>query len=70
MLDWIAAPLTLTSLWLTASKAEGQRYAGFLIGGLGSCFWLAWAITIGSLPGALINALIVALYVRGAVKNG
>lgn len=65
-LDWLATVASLASIYYLG---DGRR-VGFTLGMLGAVLWCAFGVMAGSVAGALLNALLLGLFMRGYRKWG
>jgi hypothetical protein len=62
--DWIATVLSLASIYCLG---DGRRF-GFSLGVAGAVLWFAFGLIVSSIATALLNALLVGLFLRGYWK--
>lgn len=65
-LDWAATAVTLVSIY---ALGDGKRF-GFALGMAGAVLWCAFGVLAGSAAGALLNAILIGLFLRGYWKWG
>ncbi len=61
MLDYIAAPVTMTGIYLMARK----RRVAWLFSIAGAVLWLGFGFEIGSVATVAMDAVVISLGIRG-----
>jgi hypothetical protein len=65
-LDWAATIVTLISIY---ALGDGKR-SGFALGMAGALLWCVFGVLAASAAGALLNAILFGLFLRGYLKWG
>jgi hypothetical protein len=68
-LEWPAMAISLVAAWLIASKQARKRIVAFVLLILGNLLWIAWGWGDGAYALIFLNAGLLALNVRGILKN-
>lgn len=68
-LQWPAMAITLLSAWLVASQSKRKRRFGFWFFIASNMLWVAWGWHDGALALIGLQIGLLALNVRGAMKN-
>jgi hypothetical protein len=69
LLQWPAMIVTLIASWFLASKSAHKRVVAFALLISGNVMWIAWGWGDGAWALIALNAGLLALNVRGIVKN-
>jgi hypothetical protein len=69
LLEWPAMIVTLIASWFLASKSPHKRIVAFALLISGNVLWIAWGWDDGAWALVGLNAGLLALNVRGIVKN-
>jgi hypothetical protein len=72
IIAWLAALITLTSIWVIGSDRARTRLYGFAVNALGAGLWGLYALGTMEDPWALflVNLGIIAFDARGMWRNG
>ena len=68
-LQWPAMAISLAAAWLIASKQARKRIVAFVLLILGNLLWIAWGWGDSAYALIFLNAGLMALNVRGILKN-
>ncbi len=68
-LQWPAMAVTLLGAWLVASKSEARRAWGFWVYLASNALWIGWGWYTGGWALVVLQFGLVAMNVRGALKN-
>lgn len=69
LLQWPAMLVTVASAWLVGSKHKGKRRIGFWLFLLSNVLWIAWGLYSNATALVVLQVLLAAMNIRGAVKN-
>jgi sugar phosphate permease len=69
LLQWPAMAATVLAAWLVASQSKRRRGLGFWIFLASNVLWLAWGWHDKAYALMLLQVLLAALNIRGALKN-
>jgi hypothetical protein len=69
MLEWPAMAISLAAAWLIASKNPQKRIWAFWMLILGNVLWIAWGWGDTAYALIALNAGLLALNIRGIMKN-
>lgn len=69
LLQWPAMATSVLSAWLVASQTKGRRQAGFWWFLGGNVLWIAWGWSAHAWALIVLQVCLIALNVRGALKN-
>ena len=69
MLEWPAMAISLAAAWWMGSRRPGERVFAFLMLSLGNLLWIAWGWGEGAHALIALNLGLLALNVRGIIKN-
>jgi hypothetical protein len=68
-LEWPAMAISLVAAWLIASKQARKRIVAFVLLILGNVLWIGWGWGDGAYALIALNAGLMALNIRGILKN-
>ena len=68
-LQWPAMVVTTASVWLCASQTEAKRNWGFRCSLVSNALWIAWGFHDGAWALIGLQVCLIALNVRGILKN-
>ena len=68
-LEWPAMAVSLVAAWLIASRSASKRIVAFWLLILGNVMWIGWGWGDGAYALIALNAGLLALNVRGILKN-
>jgi hypothetical protein len=68
-LQWPAMAISLVAAWLIASKQARKRIVAFVLLILGNLLWIAWGWSDGAYALIALNTGLMALNIRGILKN-
>ncbi len=69
LIQWPAMAVTVFAAWLIASQRKFKRNWGFWLFLLSNVLWVIWGLHDGAYALIFLQLCLVALNVRGAVKN-
>lgn len=69
LLEWPAMLTSLAAAWWMASREKSKRILAFALLIAGNLMWIAWGWGDGARGLIALNAGLLALNVRGIVKN-
>ena len=69
LIQWPAMVVTVVASWLVASTAEGKRNAGFWVFLVSNVMWVAWGYHSGAPALITLQACLMAMNIRGAIKS-
>ena len=69
LLQWPAMAATLLSAWLVASKSLRRRNHGFWWFLISNALWFVWGWHDGAIALMVLQVLLAALNIRGAIKT-
>jgi hypothetical protein len=69
LLEWPAMAVTLAAAWWMGSKKAGKRIMAFCLLIAGNLMWIAWGWGEDARALIALNIGLLALNVRGIVKN-
>ena len=68
-LQWPAMAISLVAAWWMGSKKAGKRMLAFLMLSAGNLLWIAWGWGEGAFALIALNVGLLALNIRGIMKN-
>jgi uncharacterized membrane protein len=69
LLEWPAMAISLAAAWWMGSKKAKKRIVAFCLLILGNLLWIAWGWGAGAWALIALQVGLIALNVRGIVKN-
>lgn len=68
-MQWPAMVVTLISAWLVASQSKRKRSWGFWSFILSNILWMIWGVHVQAYAVIVLQIGLLALNIRGALKN-
>lgn len=68
-LEWPAMAISLAAAWWMGSKKAKKRIVAFCMLSVGNLMWIAWGWGDGAWALIALNVGLLALNVRGIIKN-
>jgi hypothetical protein len=68
-LEWPAMAISLAAAWWMASRSPRKRIVAFVLLIVGNIMWIAWGWNDEAFALVALNVGLMALNVRGVIKN-
>ncbi|HEY0062932.1 MAG TPA: hypothetical protein VGC21_12490 [Telluria sp.] len=69
LLEWPAMLVSVAAAWWMASRRADRRVIAFWLFTIGNLMWIAWGWAEGAWGLIALNTFLMALNVRGILKN-